>query len=58
MKICDCLPPNSDNAIPAGWSTRSSASEWLEIIPMQPDGALLDFLSDFAEKNALNRATP
>lgn len=30
----------------------------IDIIPMQPDGALLDFLSDFAEKNALNRATP
>ena len=30
----------------------------IDIIPMQPDGALLDFLSDFAEKNVLNRATP
>ena len=30
----------------------------IDIIPMQPDGALLDFLSDFAEKNAPNRATP
>jgi hypothetical protein len=58
MKICGYLLPSSDNGIPAGWSMRSLASEWLEIIPMQPDGALLDFLSDFAEKNALNRATP
>ena len=30
----------------------------IDIIPMQPDGALLDFLSDFAERNAPNRATP
>jgi hypothetical protein len=24
----------------------------IDIIPMQPDGPLLDFLSDFAEKHA------
>jgi hypothetical protein len=30
----------------------------IDIIPMQPDGALLDFLSDFAEKNGPIRATP
>ena len=30
----------------------------IDIIPMQPDGALLDFLSEFAEKNAPNRAIP
>ena len=30
----------------------------IDIIPMHPDAALLDFLSDFAEMSAPNRATP